>query len=325
MAVVLLCVVWQGFMSSPFDINDTEYVYVKSGDTKEDVEQQLENLGGKKIRLYWTLANMARKYVPRTGRYAIQPGQSFLTTYLHLQRGQQTPVELVIPSVRTLPRLAGFLSRKLMMDSAEVANNFCDSTFAATYGYNTATLPALFIPNTYEIYWDTSLEKFMKRMVRENKQFWEHEDRLALAQVLGLTPEEVVTMASIVDEETSNNGEKPRVAGLYMNRLRKGIPLQADPTVKFAVGDATLRRIRGEHLKVNNPYNTYLHQGLPPGPIRIASVAGIEAVLHMERHNYLYMCAKEDFSGTHNFAASFSEHQQNARKYQRALNERGIH
>lgn len=315
---------WRGINAPLRDDGDTEYIYVRPGDTPENVFEQLKGLSGGYVVTYWKIFNGVRPYQVHTGRYAIEPGQSFLTTYRQLRRGQQSPVKLTIPSVRTLERLAGFLGEKLMMDSAEVATQFTDSAFAASYSYTIATLPALFIPNTYEVYWDTSLEKFMERMQRENENFWSREERETKAKTLNMTHEEVVTLASIVDEETANNGEKPRVAGLYLNRLHYGIPLQADPTVKFATGDPTLRRILNKHLATDSPYNTYLHKGLPPGPIRIPSVAGIDAVLNAEHHNYLYMCAKEDFSGTHNFAATYSEHQANARRYQRALNERGI-
>lgn len=323
--LVLLFVLWQGFLHAGFENEETSYVYVRPESDTDDICAQLEALGGSHTRLFWSLANKVKPYRPRTGRYAVEPGQTFLTTYLNLRRGHQTPVRLTIPSVRTLDRLAGVLGQKLMLDSVTLATAFYDSIFAASYGYNTATLPALFIPNTYEVYWDTSLEKFMQRMVRENEDFWSREGRNEAALSIGLSHEEVSTLASIVEEETANAAEKPRVAGLYMNRIHKGIPLQADPTVKFAVGDATLRRILGNHLKTVNPYNTYINQGLPPGPIRIPSVVGIDAVLHYEHHQYLYMCAKEDFSGTHNFAVSFAEHKQNARRYQQALNARGIH
>ena len=315
---------WRGITAPLRDDGTTEYVYVRPTDTPDSVLQQLKGLTGGYVVTYWKIFNGVRPYEIRTGRYAIEPGQSFLTTYRNLLRGHQTPVKLTIPSVRTMDRLAGFLGNKLMMDSAKVAQCFADSSFAAAYGYSTTTLPALFIPNTYEVYWDTTLEKFMQRMQDENEHFWQQQQRDEAAKALAFTREEIVTLASIVDEETANNSEKARVAGLYMNRLKKGIPLQADPTVKFAVGDVTLRRIRGEHLKVNSPYNTYLNKGLPPGPIRIPSIAGIDAVLKMEQHPDLYMCAKEDFSGTHNFAATYPEHLRNAAKYSKALNERGI-
>ena len=321
---VALLLAWRSLIGSPFAISETAYVYVRPGDTEASIIQQVKETARPKSLAGWKIVRRLRDFTPHTGRYAIAPSDSWLTTFRTLSRGYQTPVQLTLPSVRTLDKLAGVLSRNLMLDSTEVAWSFADSTFAATYGYCTATLPAMFIPNTYEMYWNTSLQAFMERMQKENERFWSQGDRDAQAKALGMTHEEVVTLASIVDEETANNGEKPRVAGLYMNRLHRGIHLQADPTVKFATGDASLRRILNKHLTTDNPYNTYIHKGLPPGPIRIPSVAGIDAVLQYEHHDYLYMCAKEDFSGTHNFASSFAEHQQNARRYQRALNERGI-
>lgn len=259
----------------------------------------------------------------KTGRYVVNPGEDIVTIFRRLRNGHQEPVKLVLPGLRTMSDMAGFLGRKLMMDSTEVAQAFADSAFVRSYGYTPETLPALFIPNTYEVYWDVTLSDFMQRMQREHDKFWDAE-RLGLCNAAGLTPVEVATLAGIVDEETAANAEKPAVAGMYLNRLRIGMPLQADPTVKFAVGDFTLRRILKGHTEVESPYNTYKYKGLPPGPIRVASIAGIDAVLHHDRSNYLYMCAKEDFSGMHNFASSFAEHLQNARKYQRALNERGI-
>lgn len=315
---------WRGISAPLLEDGETEYVYVRPSDTPDSVLQQLKGLTGGYVVTYWKIFNSVRPYEVRTGRFAVEPGQSFLTIYRNLLRGIQTPVRLTIPSVRTLDRLAGVLSHKLMMDSTEVAWSFADSTVAASYGYTVATLPALFIPNTYELYWDTSFDAFMQRMQKENEAFWKRDNRDELAKQIGMSREEVITLASIVDEETANNGEKPRVAGLYMNRLHQDIPLQADPTVKFAMGNASLRRILNIHLTTDNPYNTYRYKGLPPGPIRIPSVAGIDAVLHHEHHDYIYMCAKEDFSGTHNFAKSYAEHQQNARRYQRALNARGI-
>ena len=163
----------------------------------------------------------------------------------------------------------------------------------------------------------------MARIMKEHKNFWNAE-RLAKAKALNMTPVQVATLASIVDEETNNNAEKPIVAGLYINRLRRNIPLQADPTVKFAIGDFARKRILNADLAVESPYNTYKNIGLPPGPIRIPSIAGIESVLNHAKHNYIYMCAKEDFSGTHNFATTLSEHNANARRYQAALNKLNI-
>ena len=184
-------------------------------------------------------------------------------------------------------------------------------------------MPALFIPNTYEAYWNTDAEAFIQRMKKEYERFWTQE-RKDKAQACGLTPVEVSTLASIVEEETANGPEKPMVAGLYIKRLNKGMLLQADPTVKFGLQEFGLKRILFKHLEVDSPYNTYKHAGLPPGPIRIPSIQGLESVLNYTQHHYIYMCAKEDFSGTHNFAVTAAQHQANARRYQQALNRRKI-
>ena len=258
-----------------------------------------------------------------TGRYAIRPNDNVYHVYSRFSRGYQEPMNLTIGSVRTLDRLARSVGKQLMIDSAEIASQLFDSTFQAQMGYTNITLPSLFIPETYQVYWDMSVDEFFKRMKDEHKRFW-NKDRLAQATAIGMTPEEVSTLASIVEEETNNNEEKPIVAGLYINRLHQDMPLQADPTIKFALQDFGLRRITNEHLKVNSPYNTYINTGLPPGPIRIPSKKGIDSVLNYTKHNYIYMCAKEDFSGTHNFASNYADHMANARKYWKALNERKI-
>ena len=203
-------------------------------------------------------------------------------------------------------------------------NLLTEKSILQEYNFTKQTLPALFIPNTYQVYWNISAKDFLNRMFKEYKRFWA-EERQNKAKAIGLTPIEVSILASIVEEETNNKSEKPMVAGLYINRLKKGMPLQADPTVKFAWQDFTLRRITNKHLTIDSPYNTYKITGLPPGLIRIPSPEGIDAVLNYSKHNYLYMCAKEDFSGTHNFASTLSEHNRNARKYWDALNKRKIY
>ncbi len=292
-------------------------IYIDRDDTADSVKTK-SGLGWR-----WDIYNKVFSYHLRTGRYRVEPGMAQMELYRRLRNGTQEPLNLVIPTSRTIDRLASVLSQSLMVDSAEIASALTDSTYCATRGYTTATIPALFIPNTYEVYWDISVDKFIERMERENNRFWTAE-RKEKAKACGLTHEQVATLASIVDEETANNAEKPMIAGLYLNRLRLGMPLQADPTVKFAVGDFSLRRILNKHLRTESPYNTYLNEGLPPGPIRIASIAGLDAVLNHVEHPYLYMCAKEDFSGTHNFAATLPEHYRNARRYVKALNARGI-
>lgn len=265
-----------------------------------------------------------------TGRYAIKPGECAITVYRHLSNGMQSPVHLTIPSVRTMDRLAAELSKRLMLDSAQLQQAFTDETLCQQYGYDTATIACMFIPNTYDIYWNVSLEKFLGRMQTESKKFWSGE-REQKAKAASLTEEEVITLASIVDEETANNTEKPMVAGMYINRLKlrnaeypNGMPLQADPTIKFAWKQFDLKRIYNKLLNIDSPYNTYKNTGLPPGPIRIPTIAGIDAVLNYAHHDYLYMCAKEDLSGTHNFATTYQEHLKNAERYTEALNQRGI-
>jgi len=260
---------------------------------------------------------------PTTGHYLITPDITTWKLVRKMKSGQQDPVRLTIPEVRTMPKLAAALSRRLMLDSVTIAAALIDEPYCQRWGYDTATIAALFVPNTYEVYWNITLDHFMERMQKEHDAFWKGE-RQQKAAAMEMTPNEVATLASIIDEETANNGEKPMVAGMYINRLRTGMALQADPTVKFALKRFELKRIYHDMLFIDNPYNTYRNTGLPPGPIKIASVKGIDAVLNYAKHDYLYMCAKEDFSGTHNFAASYSEHLRNAARYAKALNMRGI-
>ena len=290
-------------------------LYIDSDDNVDSIRSKSEL--GWRFDFYTSI--MA--FSPRTGHYQVEPGVKALELYRKLRNGNQDPIMLTIPSLRTLGRLAAYLGNQLMRDSTAFAEVF--SAEAESLGYTPQTLPALFIPNTYEIYWDVSPHGFMQRMQRENIAFWNSERELK-AKAVGLSHNEVSTLASIVEEETANDAEKPMVAGLYLNRLHRGMLLQADPTVKFAMQAFGLRRIYNDHLRFESPYNTYLHPGLPPGPIRMPSIVGLDAVLNHAEHPYLYMCAKEDFSGTHNFAATYAEHLRNARRYIKALNERGI-
>ena len=327
MAVVLLIVVFTYcyLFSDLSKSTQTEYVYIDSDDTQDSVFSKIQPIANAIPMSGFATLVRHSGYADniRTVRYAIRPGEGALKVFRHLKNGLQSPVNLTIPEVRTIDRLAGVLSRKLMLDSAEVANHLGDSTYCARWGYDTATVAALFVPNTYDIYWNVSLDRFMERMEKEYNKFW-NSDRRGKAEAMGMTPVEVATMASIIDEETANNAEKPMIAGMYYNRLKADMPLQADPTIKFALKDFALRRIYNKLLHIDSPYNTYRNEGLPPGPIKIASIAGIDAVLNHVQHDYLYMCAKEDFSGTHNFARTYQEHLQNAARYTKALNERGI-
>lgn len=318
---------WSGF--SP---QGTTYLYIDNDDNLDSIENKLSRDAAPQCLPVFCLYAKAFDLEANvhTGRYEINESTTALKLAHHIRSHAQTPVRLVVPSVRTLHEMAGKLSRQLMADSTSIAEYLENNDHATELGFTPATLPALFIPNTYEVYWDTALDTFFNRLKREHDTFWNENRKARLASVSQyageeMTQEKVVTLASIVDSETANNNEKSTIAALYMNRLRKGMPLQSDPTVIFATQDFSIRRVRQQHLDLDSPYNTYRNRGLPPGPIRIASIAGIDAVLNYTPNDYLYMCAKEDFSGTHRFAASFAEHQHNARLYTKALNQRGIH
>lgn len=321
----MAAVAYYYLLAPQFQPDKKVYVYIDRDDNLDSVLTKVRHTGqARQIRgMYWLAQYRDYARQIRTGRYAIQPGENVYHVFSRLYRGYQEPLNITIGNPRTIDRIARSAGNRLMLDSAEVANLLADSAFVHSLGYTAPTLPCLFVPDTYEVYWDITAHDFLLRMQKEHKRFW-NEERLGKAQAAGLTPHEVCTLASIVEEETNNAAEQPMVAGLYLNRLRRGMLLQADPTVKFAVGDFGLRRITHAHLKTASPYNTYLHAGLPPGPIRVASPQGIDAVLNYARHSYLYMCAKEDFSGTHNFATTLAEHARNARRYQQALNRRKI-
>lgn len=313
------------FMTTFSALAETRYVYVDNDDTMDSVLAKLRPVAAEHSLTGFSTLMRHTDYVaqPRTGRYAIEPGETTLDVMRKMKNGQQVAIMLTIPESRTMEKLAAVLGRKLMIDSVEIATALTDDSYCQRWGYDTCTIAALFVPDTYEVYWNTTLDRLMERMVKEHATFW-NADRLSKAEAAGMTPNEVCTLASIVDEETANTAEKPMIAGMYINRLHMGMPLQADPTVKFAMKNFGLRRIYHDMLLFDSPYNTYRNAGLPPGPIKIASVKGIDAVLNHVKHDYLYMCAKEDFSGTHNFAVTYNEHLRNAARYVAALNRRGI-
>ena len=327
LSIGLLCTGALGYLwfGPQFHPANTAYVYIDQDDTMDSIYNKVEKAGQPRAFIGFRWMAQYRHYDRNihTGRYAIRPGESTYHVLSRLLWGYQEPMNLVVGSVRHLNRLARNVGNQLMTDSTAIARLLADSIYITSLGYDRQTLPALFIPNTYEVYWDMSAEDFLKRMMQEHERFW-NKERRSKAQALGMTPVEVATLASIVEEETNNKEEKPIVAGLYINRLQRGMPLQADPTVRFAVGDFGRQRVTYTDLSLDSPYNTYLHAGLPPGPIRIPTPEGLDAVLDYERHNYLYMCAKEDFSGRHNFASNYADHLRNARRYQQALNKRKI-
>ncbi len=330
-SLLLLLVVAAGIYSysmimKPFSLSETTYIYIDSRKNYEEVVTQLREkaaLPSEKIfRLLAERMNYPNKI--KTGRYAISDGMTMPDVIRLLRSGNQTPVDITFNNMRTAENLAGRMSQQLMVDSVSLLNVLKGPATAEKYGFKEETFLSMFIPNTYEVYWDTSIDNLLNRMKREYDAFW-NESRKGKAEKLGLTPVEVSILASIVEEEATYADEYPVVAGLYLNRLNKGMRLEADPTVKFAVGDVTLRRILFRHLEVESPYNTYKNSGLPPGPIRIPSISAIDGTLSPQHHNYLFMCAKDDLSGRHNFAVTHAEHARNARAYQQALNKRGIY
>jgi len=298
-------------------------ICIPAGATSEAVSDTLrtrlgEDFGGSIYRLWsWMKGTPAKAH----GSYVVAPGTSALKVSRMLKGGYQTPVKVTFNNVRTIDDLAERVCRNIEATPAQFMQA-CDSLMKMR-GIKPELYAAMFVPDTHEFYWTAAPGTVVQRLLDAHDAYW-NKERTDAASALGLTPEEVATLASIVEEETIKADERPKVARLYLNRLQKGMMLQADPTVKFAVGDFSLKRILSNHLKADSPYNTYIHAGLPPGPIRVASKAGIEATLHPATHQYIYMCAKEDFSGYHNFARTYDEHQANAARYRRALNARGI-
>lgn len=326
LSIIAIATFTYSLIFKSIELAEAEYIYI---DEKKDYEEVIDQLQ-EKVDLpnegvfRFLSERMNYPNMVKTGRYLVEDGMNMPDLIRRLRSGNQEPVNLTFNNIRTMENLAGRLSAQLMTDSISILRILKDSAVAETYGFNEHTFGAMFIPNTYEVYWDTSVENLIKRMKSEYESFW-NSNRRAKAEKLGLTPVEVTTLASIVEEEATYADEYPIVAGLYINRLKKGMRLEADPTVKFAVGDASLRRILYKHLEIESAYNTYKNDGLPPGPIRIPSTISIDATLSPAEHKYLFMCAKDDLSGRHNFAITHAEHARNARAYQKALNERGIY
>ncbi len=300
-------------------------IHIPTGATKSDVLQLLKEKNCIKniSNLQWVMEKKHYTGKVRSGRFLLKKGMNNNQLVNMLRSGKQYPVALTFNNTRTLEEFAGKIAKQIEPDSLTLITALKNDTLVAQMGFTPNTVIAMFIPNTYQVYWNTSAADFIKRMHREYNKFW-NSNRKNRAKQIGLTPIQVATLASIVDEETAKNSEKPRVAGVYINRLNKNIKLDADPTLKFALGDFTIKRVLNKHKKIDSPYNTYKYAGLPPGPIRQPSVSGLKAVLNYERHNYYYFCAKDDFSGFHAFARTLRQHNKNARAYQNALNKRKI-
>ncbi|TVP48791.1 MAG: endolytic transglycosylase MltG [Mongoliibacter sp.] len=260
----------------------------------------------------------------KPGLYTIPAKTNNLNLVKLLRSGRQTPVMVTFNNVRVKEDLAEKITRNLEINEQQFLDLLTDSVNIRKFGFEEETIMAMFIPNSYEVWWNTSAEKLFDRMYNEYNKFWT-EERKNKASQLGLSPNEVSTLASIVQAETQKADERPKVAGVYLNRLKINMPLQADPTLVFAVGDFNIKRVLNVHKEIESPYNTYKYAGLPPGPINLPEITALEAVLNYEDHAYLYFCAKEDFSGYHAFATNLTEHLSNARRYQAALNRSKIY
>ena len=303
------------------------FVYIPTGSTKADVIFHLAKSGVVDNMSSLTRAmdrlEYGRKIYP--GRYKVTHNMNNKRLVRILAGGMQTPVDLTFGNARTRQRLAGIIASQIEPDSLSLLLAMKDEMLAHSYGFNAENFAAMLLPNKYQVYWNITVNDFFRRMHSEWEKFWKSNNREAKLKRTGLTRAEAVVLASIVSEETSKVDEMPTIAGVYVNRLRKRMPLQADPTVRYALGNFALRRILIAHTKVKSPYNTYYRSGLPPGPICVPSAAAIDAVLSYQQHDYIYFCAKADFSGYHVFAKSYAQHSANAAAYQRALNRRSIY
>lgn len=307
----------------PNTTDEESFIYIPGGSSWEDLIDTLESSSRiKKINRFEKVAK--REGLPDTfkpGRYLIKSNTGNLSLVRKIKFGWQQPLKLTISgNIKSLEKLSSLFSKKLDCDSTSFMNEFTRKELVDSLGLNSQNFISLFLPNTYEVYWTISPNQIVRRMKKESDIFWDS-TRAQKAKELDMTPAQVITLASIVSQESNIAAEYPVIAGVYINRLKREIPLQADPTVKFATGDDSLKRILRKHLETDSPYNTYLYKGLPPGPIVIPPLKAVDGVLDYSKHNYLYFCAKPSLDGTHNFAVSLSEHNRNAAAYHRAIKE----
>jgi UPF0755 protein len=306
-------------------VSDKAVLFIPTGSEYKDVLDTIgRNLKVENMALLnWVAERKGYKNRIRPGKYVVEREMSSLAFIDMLRSGNQVPVKITFNNIRTISQIAGKVGKQIETDSSAIMEFFSDPHNYEVDGFNRATVISVFIPDTYEMFWNSTPADLYKRMLREYKRFW-NEDRKARAEQLGLSPVDVSVLASIIDDEVSRKEEKPRIAGVYLNRLRRGMPLQACPTIKFAINDFTITRVLTRYLKVDSPYNTYKYKGLPPGPVGCPTREGLEAVLNAESHDYLFFAAKADFSGTHNFSRTLREHNRYADEYQRELDRRKI-
>ena len=293
---------------------------VKQGDTFKNIQKELHE--GNYIQDLISFSFLARitgyDEQIKPGRYILRANMTNLMALKVLKSGKQEPVRITVNNVRLYTDLAEKITKNTGMTPEEFKAALIAFAMNNKYGFTKDNVMAMFIPNTYEVYYNIAPDELIEKMHSEYENYWS-EARMEKAKKIGFTPIEVSILASIVQAESIRDDEAPIIASLYMNRLKKGIALQADPTLVFAVGDFTLKRVLNEHKEIDSPYNTYKYPGLPPGPINMPEINSLDAVLDHATTNYFYMCAKEDFSGRHNFTNSHEEHMKNAAKYRKAL------
>ena len=303
----------------------SNYLLIPTGSTFDDVVTLLDKqkmLVNEKS-FAWTARQM--KYVEnvKPGRYLIKPKMSNKDLVSLLRSGKQAPVKVIFNNIRKKDELAERIGEQLEAKPYALLNLMNDEDYTRKLGFTPESVLSMFLPNTYEFYWNTSADQFLQRMKKEYNKFWTAA-RLQKAREIGFKPIEVSTLASIVQQETNVEDEKNLVAGVYINRIKKGMKLEADPTLVFALGDFTVKRVLNVYKEIDSPYNTYKYAGLPPGPICLPTQSSLNAVLNYSHHRYLYFCAKEDFSGRHAFAATYQQHLVNAIRFRKALDRRGI-
>lgn len=308
-------------------VTKSGYLFISSTDKLSDAVNSLESFVSDTDAFLWVAEKKQFTRV-KGGKYKLEAGMSNNDLVNLLRSGNQTPIKISFNNQDTLEKLAGRIASQIEADSLNLVQAFTDSTFLAQNNISKAQMLGYFIPNTYEFFWNTSAVQFRDRMLKESNTFW-NAQRLEKAKALKMTPNEVIALASIVQKETAKTVERPKVAGLYLNRIKKGIPLQADPTIIYILKqqngqDFVVKRVLLKDLKIKSPYNTYLHRGVPPSLIAMPDISSIDAVLNYERHNYIYMCADVDNAGFHAFASTLKQHNRNARKYQTWLNKQGI-
>ncbi len=300
-----------------------DFIYIKTGWTFEDVKNMLYEKNIIVNRSSFEILAEKKKYKDnvKPGRYRVRDRMSNNELINLLRSGEQDPIQIIFNNIRTKEQLVSRVCKKLEADSTEMLRQLGDESFLSSkFGMSKESVLSLFIPNTYEFYWNTSAEQFLGRMAREYNAFWT-EERKAKAKKTGLSQPQASALASIVQAEQSvDNEEKKIIAGVYINRLRKGMPLQSDPTLIYCIGDFSITRVLDKDKEIESPYNTYKHTGLPPGPISIPEISSLDAVLNYQKSDYLYFCAKEDFSGTHNFSKTLEQHCVYVKKYHDALN-----